>query len=202
MSSRRVPGPTLSYEGRRKLDSGARRRMTRHTARSRRGSALTRGRQRKRVTARSLPSFPRKRQPSGRQRVASSIVFPRKRLIGRFRRLAPSATRNPHARDPFAHTRNRYVASRPQVNSPPIPTLRVGRPATPGGSRVGLFRANTELICRESASSVDSQFPVDPHASRGAPRRAARDAHILSIIAWPKPEQDTCVEPGIRRAKS
>jgi len=25
-----------------------------------------------------------------------------------------------------------------------------------------------------SASSVDSQFPVDPHAAHGAPRRVAR----------------------------
>src|SRR2546430_271631 len=29
---------------------------------------------------------------------------------------------------------------------------------------------------RGSAASVDSQFPVDPHASRGAPRREARAA--------------------------
>ena len=26
--------------------------------------------------------------------------------------------------------------------------------------------------------------------------------HILSIIAWPKPEQETCFAPCIKRAKS
>jgi hypothetical protein len=31
-------------------------------------------------------------------------------------------------------------------------------------------------------------------------RASAR--YILSIIAWPKPEHDTCVAPGISRAKS
>ena len=29
-----------------------------------------------------------------------------------------------------------------------------------------------------------------------------KTGHILSIITWPKPEQDTCVAPAIRRAKS
>ena len=32
--------------------------------------------------------------------------------------------------------------------------------------------------------------------------RALRGVYIRSIIAWPKPEQDTCVAPSIRRAKS
>ena len=99
----------------------------------------------------------------------------------------------------------------------PSPTRAIGTP------RVGL--------------RVDSQFPVAPHASHGAPspgtrvpaqcgpvhlkqrvspacapsrsdprsagplfRAAAR--YIRSIIALPNPEQLTCVEPGIRRAKS
>src|SRR5216683_868283 len=65
----------------------------------------------------------------------------------------------------------RYVGRRPPAstrNSPSIPTLRAGRLATPGGSRRGLHNASVNEICWASAASVDSQFPVDPHASRGA----------------------------------
>ena len=34
---------------------------------------------------------------------------------------------------------------------------------------------------RVSAASVDSQFPVDPHASPGAPRRVARAARLVML---------------------
>ena len=36
---------------------------------------------------------------------------------------------------------------------------------------------------RGSPASVDSQFPVDPHASRGAPRRVARAAMLAFALA-------------------
>jgi hypothetical protein len=75
----------------------------------------------------------------------------------------------------FARTANCYVASRPPTstrNSRRSPRLRVGPLVRP--SQRGLFYPLTRSICCASAADVDSQFPVDPHATRGAPRRVAR----------------------------
>jgi len=44
----------------------------------------------------------------------------------------------------------------------------------------GLLNPLVNEMRRVSAASVDSQFSVDPHASRGAPRRVARNAASLT----------------------
>ena len=65
----------------------------------------------------------------------------------------------------------------------------IGRPAPSGGSRqrVSYDVGHTERGSR----TVRAERP---------PR--SRRRYIRSIMALPKPEHDTCVAPGIRRAKS
>ena len=45
------------------------------------------------------------------------------------------------------------------------------------------------------------QDPGRPPTPRAAATGRAAD-YIFAIIAWPKPEHDTCVAPGMSRAKS
>jgi hypothetical protein len=239
LSSRRKPGPMLSYECAQKLDSGL--------ACAAPDDA-------------SFLLFPRQRRPSGRQRVphcrhsrasgnpvvasASLIAVIPAQAATQWSPARPSLPSFPRKRESIGPYEQTWIPACAGMTGPlPIAaTLCAGRRRR-GWLALGLFRAYTELLRRESASSVDSQFPVDPHASRGAtgdagwlarrplspeqgidmlrvglkrrlaiPRRSPRFAwgpspggsrrYILSIIAWPKPEQDTCFEPGIRRAKS
>ena len=46
---------------------------------------------------------------------------------------------------------------------------------------LGLLNPLVNEMRRVAAASVDSQFPVDPHASRGAPRRVARAARLAML---------------------
>ncbi len=85
--------------------------------------------------------------------------------------------------------------------APPIPTLRVGRPATSGlrasASSTGV---QDRHVARRPPTSTRNSLPI-PTLRVGPLVRPSR-RYILSIIAWPKPEHDTCFEPGISRAKS
>jgi hypothetical protein len=66
---------------------------------------------------------------------------------------------------------------------------------------LGLLHRCAQLVHHESASVSTRNSPSIPMLRMGPlaghPRR-----YIRSIIALPNPEQLTCVEPGIRRAKS
>jgi hypothetical protein len=89
----------------------------------------------------------------------------------------------------------RRTAARPP-HRPPSPMRATGTP------RVGLSHAGHENFARRPACG-----PASPPPSRSDPRCAgplfrAAARYIRSIIALPNPEQLTCVEPGIRRAKS
>jgi hypothetical protein len=58
------------------------------------------------------------------------------------------------------------------------------------------LRAAFFIACKR-CSPHGSRQPRDPAAGRRRMRR-----YIRSIMALPKPEHDTCVDPGMRRAKS
>lgn len=66
------------------------------------------------------------------------------------------------------------------------------------------FFAGTAQARERTTAPVPTK--KNPQASRGmrvfgAKRRDAPD-HMLSIMTWPKPEQDTWVAPSSKRAKS
>ena len=54
------------------------------------------------------------------------------------------------------------------------------------------------------AIAIDPALTIAMHVSATASRALIDGAspYIRSIIAWPKPEHDTCFAPGIKRAKS
>jgi len=84
-------------------------------------------------------------------------------------------------RPPLRATKFQSPSCRPHAatrNSPSIPTLRVG-PLAKEARASASFTGDEISIAELSASCRDSQFPVDPHASRGAPRREARAATPL-----------------------
>jgi hypothetical protein len=53
--------------------------------------------------------------------------------------------------------------------------------AMPSHRPPGLLNPLVNEIRRVSATSVDSQFPVHPHAARGGPRRVARAARLFML---------------------
>ena len=55
---------------------------------------------------------------------------------------------------------------------------------------------------RLAATPDDRPRTTAADASTPRPHAVAMTRYIRSIIALPKPEHDTCVAPGIRRAKS
>jgi hypothetical protein len=84
----------------------------------------------------------------------------------------------------------------------PIAATRcVARLATPGGSRSASFARTGIAMSRVGLKRRLAIPRRSPRYARG-PSPGGSRRYILSIIAWPKPEQDTCFEPGIRRAKS
>jgi hypothetical protein len=92
----------------------------------------------------------------------------------------------------FTDRRNWYTTSRPFVstrNSPSIP------PGTRDRRLVAPWRISSNSLSPACAPSRS-----DPRCAGPLFRATAR--YIRSIIALPNPEQLTCVEPGIRRAKS
>jgi hypothetical protein len=79
--------------------------------------------------------------------------------------------------------------------------------ASARNSRNPLARASVSLTFAEtlnielSASSADSPGAIPTPLAWG-PSLAGSRRYILSIMAWPKPEHDTCLAPGMSRAKS
>ncbi len=74
-----------------------------------------------------------------------------------------------------------------------------GPPAV--GGTAGRSGALTVRQAPEAArKSKRPRLLAEAGARRQAPAGAA--AHMFSIITCPKPEQETCVAPSIRRAKS
>ena len=91
--------------------------------------------------------------------------------------------------------------------------LATRRPHIAGGAGKDARRAYLSLPSfprrRESIGSERNLDPAfagmtHPFPIAATPKRLAlgRMRHILSIIAWPNPEQETCVAPGMSRAKS
>src|SRR5438128_5973129 len=78
-------------------------------------------------------------------------------------------------------------ASAPTRNSPSIPTLCVG--ALAGLSRRGLLGRPTQCQGRSVGLRADSQFPVDPHALRGGPRRALASRPPWTPYTMPRAER-------------
>ena len=63
--------------------------------------------------------------------------------------------------------------------------------------------ARTSATGRRRAASPETRVVyTTPPVTLVSNAHPGRRSYIRSIMAWPKPEQDTCVAPGIRRAKS
>lgn len=89
-------------------------------------------------------------------------------------------------------TSSRLMASSPTPRRTLWPTCTSETMAVPDGACL------TEFSSEQKARSISGLFSW---ALRGASKPHAVN-HMLSIITWPKPEQDTWVAPSIRRAKS
>jgi len=91
---------------------------------------------------------------------------------------------------------------RVMVNRPAVAWGLLVRP-DPCAEGLAKLAARTSATGRRRAASPGARVVyTTPPAPVVSNARPGRKSYIRSIMALPKPEQDTCVAPGIKRAKS
>jgi hypothetical protein len=82
-----------------------------------------------------------------------------------------------------------------------VPCARAGPCLPPGRRRDGGVRAGRPALPKkQQPARIGGRSPPAARRPQRGPRAPAD--YMRSIIALPKPEQETCVAPGMSRAKS